>query len=373
MLGSYLTTPLTRDAGCASEGSLVLDTEDNAAMPFIAHSRRARILFRVVKHRPARQKVQSCAAAAGRKMQQHHMVVSLAGEETYGFAGEVRVNVSLDMMSRETTAVISFLGENPTFLRHNLLWHAQTKDLMYSLPASEVSTPEDAAILHHLCDSMLLAGAFPGTAAVFCASDSAPARHAEVLHMLQRASLVVGCDSGYQFTQAGLSNLKVSNKLSAGLPLLEPRLLLALADLTDFEKLTMLMDRGWTWKPLLSAAAVKKLAAIQLDDRGAVTSEKVFYTSLVPHTAYLDCLLDTGRLRIDHGIALIFHGLSAERYSNMLDGVAFDPAAAARKKRRLCIEGGVAARPPAPRPRALLAVAGPPVAAGDPPEALTYL
>jgi len=51
--------------------------------PIDPEKEHTRIFFRIVKQRPGHQRVQQLAHGAGQRLEQHHMVISLASAETY--------------------------------------------------------------------------------------------------------------------------------------------------------------------------------------------------------------------------------------------------------------------------------------------------
>lgn len=97
---------------------------------------------------------------------------------------------------------------------------------------------------------------------------------------------------------------------------------LAIEDLTIFEKLMMLHDSGWEWRPLPSSMQQRcRLPLYMCDDplglEAGEASEKVFYTgfNICPH--YLHALLEPGRL-LAHGIVALPHGCSFKQYEDLV-------------------------------------------------------
>ena len=94
---------------------------------------------------------------------------------------------------------------------------------------------------------------------------------------------------GWQLTSQCIAQMKISNAVSEGSKVLEPRPV-EVTDMTSYEVIVKLHDEGWTWKSLpQNAKGRKALPAVPTrDDAGdKVASGKIFYTSAVACRQYL--------------------------------------------------------------------------------------
>ena len=312
-----------------------LDVDDDAAPHFVANDMQdglddapmsTRILFRLVKKNPSRQKVMPSEFAVGRKLQHHHFVVSLIGRDTYA-DDDHRVSVPLGSVDSCKTAVFSLLSRatDIEWLRDKLWVHQEDTNLQYTMQSIPIDDCEDVQTVHDILDGLVHHTAIPGSCHWFVA----PETFHEMLEHLSAHRAVISreVEGGreWQLTHDGMANLRASSDLDLGRSVLKPRDL-PLADSTPYEMLCKLKDMGWQWRPLPQKAVDRlQLPAFVLKNiDGGLRAPSDFFTGLTVPTEYLQCLLDQARLA-EIGIVEVPHGLTANVYKLMFEGKPYVP------------------------------------------------
>ena len=118
----------------------------------------------------------------------------------------------------------------------------------------------------------------------------------------------------WQLTALGVQQLQCLRRVAAARPCLEPRPGVPVEDLSNYERLVMLFDQGWQWRPLPSTpaarAALPAFPFVQEAQHGGA-AHRIFYTTLEVNAEYLMCLLQPERLA-GLGITEVPHGRTRE-------------------------------------------------------------
>ena len=338
-LRAYLAMPaMHRQTAVANQhGGLVPDIDEDEDGGMSAQTEPERIFFRVVHKSPGDQRVQARAPGVGQRLAAHHIAICVVRTERSfsDCGGATRIAITPGSIEHATSSVISYLGNDMGWLRQRLLAHSDAGDLRYHVPLCNQLSSEGDLMCHRVLDSLLQHCALPTTNNFYQAN----ADQVAILKVLEAAGIVAvgpaAAGHGWQLTACGIRQIKGSLELSHGVPILEPRVHLPVAELSIYERLVLLQDIGWQWAPLPDKSSARLALVPYLLDASPSDGEpppKVFYTGLTVPSEYLQCLLQADELRAA-GIPCIPRGLNARIYTQLLQGRPYyAPAKRARQR-----------------------------------------
>ena len=249
------------------DGEIVADA---SALESLSGLRVQKGFFKVIHSNPGAQKLLRRRAGAGQTLVKGDMILSHVG-----MVEQSSSNFTPTFAASSTLSVVT--GMQGAFLdlrQHGAkAWDVQP-GVYYWLPG--INGPEAQAALGDFVRS----GAYNSDSAVLVPPHDED--RLEVLSEMLKSGHAAECTARHGFwylTGVGLSSLQLVQKMSNPRPLCEPALgfeLKALGDMSNFEMLTLLDQRGWQWRPLPHKSRREGLA-VQFHSGAVKDGDRIFY------------------------------------------------------------------------------------------------